>query len=146
VITGLSVQYKSLDPAVATVTVGFLRGVSPGTARIVASTTSYGVAMTDTVVYTITYPITATVNMNAPPAALSPATVHVGLGAVVTWASLAPVVGDITFDNGGTDIVGGNIPFIGPFGRMTRTFNVPGTYSYKNVATGQTGTVIVHDN
>lgn len=70
-ISGLSVDYRSLDPAVATLrrqgNPPILVPVFPGQARIVAQTTVYGVARADTLIATITLPVAAAVSINRGP-------------------------------------------------------------------------------
>ncbi len=156
-ITGLAVTFKTLDPRIALVssfgTFASVRGVSVGTVDIVVSSTSYGVTRADTVAYTVVYPRTATVNMvNSPagtPLQFNLNLVIVGVNAVVTWnnqASAAADTGNVTFDNGGENVQGGNIPVLLRGTSQARTFLAEGTYAYRNTYSGMTGTVIVRRN
>lgn len=58
-IADLAIEYTSLDPTVATINrwSGQARYLSPGQARLAVRTTAYGITKADTVVYTVTLPI-----------------------------------------------------------------------------------------
>jgi len=154
------IKYRSLNPLVATVSAtGSVSGVTKGKVKIVASTTSYGVAKSDTILYTVGNAATAQVflfgNSFTGVSPVNPATTIVGVFATVTFtksvAYSAVVTTDITFDSltsnivnisgGGTgaNIVGlANAPV-----NAQRKFMVPGTYTFKEGPLGNPGKIIV---
>lgn len=102
---GLAIEYRSLDPAIATVdpllTVTVRR---PGQVRMLARATAYGVTKADTVTFTVTWPIVQTVGILPGPGAFVPAEVRLApLGVVVWRRRLDDVIGDdpvdVTFDD-----------------------------------------------
>lgn len=152
-IPGLAVAFHSLDPTVAAFFPTRIVPRQRGTARFVATTTSYGVTAADTVTFTIVYPTRAAirmVNSATAPLSFSPNSAIVGVGAVVTWTNATGLntaeSGDVTFDNGVENIQGGHIPALARLGVASRTFLAAGTYSYKNSLNGATGTIIVREN
>lgn len=153
-ISGLAVAFESLDPTVAAFFPTRIVPRSLGTARFVATTTSYGVTAADTVVFTIVHPTRATVNITntaTAPVFFNPRSAIVGVGAVVTWnnttVSTKPEAGDVTFDSGVENVQGGHIPAIARGApAVSRTFLVAGTYNYTNTLNGATGTIIVREN
>jgi plastocyanin len=138
-IPGLNLAFSSSDTAVARV-LGFgpvmvLQPLKPGRATLVASTTAYGVALADTVQFTITMPVLQAVKIQPRQVSLGgpdqitfgSADVTVAPGGTVLWLNLSGKQVDVVFDDP-TNVVehgaincanlpeppgGGNIPAFG---------------------------------
>jgi plastocyanin len=152
-IPGVAVSVVTLDPNKLTL---FAFGGPPaaqpnalGKARVVASTTSYGITKTDTLEFTIQYGMAGNVTaynmLPTAPITFSPSAVLIGVGGTVRWFNSGNGPVGITFNNGIDHIVGGNIPSIGVFQSDTRQFTAAGTYTYTETGSGSTGTVIVRE-
>jgi hypothetical protein len=104
-MTGLTIDYRTLDPDVATITrTGGLRAPQqPGPARIIASAWVYGVTIADTATYTATLPFLHGVlvdpGRNGGPTTVAPRTVTIRPGGVVYWVSTLPDSISVTFDD-----------------------------------------------
>jgi len=91
--TQLTAQFRSLDPTVASVDqFGFVQGIRPGQARVIASATVYGITKADTVTFTIGLPILRIVSVAAnlapnatPPTIFTPSAIRVGVGSTIVW-------------------------------------------------------------
>lgn len=165
-IDGLPVFFSSADPTVATVdpVSGLVIGVRPGTVKIRASTTAYGVSMSDSVVFTITPPLIGLVVANpiipvgstTPSMQWSPGTIEVSAAGQVLFVTESTTQDiDVVFDDP-TNVTesslapsgAGNIP---PFRAlpdnggafMARAFPLPGTYTYHSTTFDTHGTIIV---
>ena len=171
-VTGLQVFYQSLDPDVAIVRspAGSIAPHRPGQVRVVASTFAYGVALADTVTFTMLLPRVHGVRFDPQPDStlrLSAQNVIIRPGGYVFWfnQSLATPV-SITFDDpsaasevpelcarygeplcGGGNIAAFNgatsatVPPL-PLAGRARRFDTPGTYTY-HTSNGLTGSVTV---
>lgn len=168
-VSGLQVQYESLDPDIILVDGrGNVRNVdAPGTARLVARTYAYGAAYADTAVITVTPPQVHGIQLSARSdgtLVLEPTEVVIRPNGYVFWSNLTEKELDIVFDDptnvadipevcatsGEAMCGGGNIaPFDGSGGLLNsargRRFPVPGVYPFHSKLTGFTGKVIVTD-
>ena len=164
-ITGLGVYFQSSDTTVATInpTTGALDGNRPGQLSIIASTTAFGVVMADTILFTITMPVSQLVAIAPPPnvngdLVFAPSTVEIAAGGEIVWANYSLTPADVVFDDS-TDVAedilicfcgSGNIaPIVGDStfgpGFSVRRFPVPGTYDYHTTAPGgASGKIIVY--
>ena len=172
-ITGLALEYASLDPDIAQVSrSGAVAALQPGEVRVVARTTAYGVTKADTMVFTVTMPIINGVLVapgpsNGPPS-VSATTVRIRPGGYVFWTNQTADSVSVSFDDpagagqiadicsgiGGAYPVhcdSGNIP---PFMSTAndffedtrgRQFMEPGSYTYRIEPLGVTGQVIVSE-
>jgi hypothetical protein len=165
-IDGVPVFFSSADPTVATVdpVSGMVLGVRPGTVKIRASTTAYGVSMSDSVIFTITPPLIGLVVANpitpvgstTPTLQWAPGTIEVSAAGHVLFVTNSTTQDiDVVFDDP-ADVAesflapsgAGNIP---PFRAlpdnggafMARAFPVPGTYTYHSTTFDTHGTIIV---
>lgn len=172
-IPSVIVRYTARDRSVLTVVpfTGALTGVSVGQSMIVASTTVYGVKMVDSVLFTIKMPSSAYVTINGPvrgpPGGFSPTVDSIGVGGSIIWTSFVVSPVDIVFDDP-TNVMAGPFPCydcsvdegnIEPFSAIweseedneyseisvSRSFPVAGTYHYRSLITGKTGTIVVVD-
>ena len=169
-ISGLQVEYGTLDPAIVQIdrrTGQIVRLYAPGTARVWARTQAYGVTMADTAVFTVTMPAVHGFEFQLQPdssLALSSRQVTVRPGGYVFWMNFTGKQTDIVFDDpesaeeipevcallGEAHCGGGDIPawdgsggtFAGVRGRR---FSTPGVYPFRSPLTGLTGRVIVTD-
>ena len=170
-IPDLRIEYESLDPDTALVhpVFGHITLSQPGTARIVARTTAYGVSRADTTVFTVTLPVINGVliqpGRRGAPATAQPSTLTVRPGGYVTWPNLTQDSVSITFDDptgataieeyctafGGEHCEGGDISnymSVSPFALVDRStrgrqFLEPGTFTWRIEPLGITGRVIV---
>jgi len=168
-VSGLEVDYRSLDPKVVelnrrTGAVSASRAL--GEARIVATAFVYGTTVADTAVFRITLPLTHTVGIAVQgdgSTALSPSEVTVQPGGYVFWMNASGTPVDVTFEDptnvaaappvicmivgdakcsGDIDAFGGesvNFPQVA----RGRHFPVAGVYEYTIMPGGYTGRVIV---
>lgn len=143
-VTGLAVYYKSSNPVAGSILSTFVRGLSKGSATIVASTIAYGVRWTDSIRYAIIYPTTATI-YDLDPATLSPATAVIGTGGTVTFSNYTSGTINITF-NDSTHVTNGNIASLGAFASQSRTFPTAGTFVFRNTLGTEVGTIYVMGN
>ena len=175
-IPDAAVSYATLDPTVAQIdpVSGLLFPVRPGHVTLIASGTVYGVTKADTLPYTIGFPITSqvTITPHVTPSGdvvngFSPASIHVGPGAIVYFLSSSATKTDITFDDP-TNVAEDDqdCPFVPAFcgagnieafaadpsdpdavvvGRARR-FRVPGTYPYRSTIFGTTGSIVVEND
>ena len=165
-IDGLPVFFSSADPTVASVdpVTGVVTGVRPGTVLIRASTTAYGVTMSDSVVFTITPPLIGLVaaNPRTPVGSTTtvlewaPGTIEVSAGGHVLFVTQSTDQDiDVVFDDpdAATESFlipsgGGNIP---PFRAVpdgggafvARMFLTPGSYDFHSTTFNTHGTIIV---
>jgi hypothetical protein len=158
-IPNLVFACTSSDSTIASVpsSCGYVLGLRPGRVRLTASTTAYGVAMADTLDFTVGRPLTVVAGLRAGMTALGSVTVATG-GVVRFWDFTGRPV-DITFADT-TNVAedpwcqcgSGNIPPFGitdPFNLAdirSRRFPVPGTYPYHSTALHASGTIIVRDD
>lgn len=172
-ITGLALDYASLDPDIAQVSrTGTVAALQPGEVRVVARTTAYGVTKADTMVFTVTLPIINGVLVapgpsNGPPS-VSATTVRIRPGGYVFWYNSTADSVSVSFDDPASagqiaDIcsgIGAAYPVhcdsgnIRPFMSTTndffedtrgRQFMEPGSYTYRIEPLGITGRVIVSE-
>lgn len=155
-IPGVAISLTLATPGIATLYAfgggaGQLQANALGQTRVVASTTSYGTTFTDTVVFSNLYGVNGTVSFSAnglpgAPVLLQPTTVVIGVGGSVTWSNYGAPAFNVTFTSGGDQVVGGDIPDIGPTDPpQRRTFPAAGTYNYKDTHSGLTGSVVVRE-
>jgi len=144
-ITTLSVKYQSLDPRIISISYGSLLGTLRGSAKLVASTTSYGVTRVDTVEYTVTYPMTAYTYVYATAPFFTNKLPIVGVGGSVSWYNYSGAPATLTFSDSTGVVGGGNIVNLAAYAGATRTFTVPGNYVVSDGA-GHTMTVGVLAN
>ena len=169
-IPGLVVEFESLDPDTGVVhpVHGHVTLLQPGTARIVARTTAYGVSMADTATFDVTLPIIAGFfiqqGRNGGPWTMTPESVTIRPGGYVSWPNLTRDSISIVFDDpsGASAIEEYCIAFGGDHcqdgdianfmhrtasnfpGRIRgRQFREPGTYTFRLEPAGLTGQVIV---
>lgn len=146
----LTVKYTSSDPAVAQVSYGYLYSQARGTTQIIASATAYGTAWADTVLYTITNPMTANmycyghVGISFGLAPFNPNMAVVGVGGTVTWRNFSqhPLV--LTFDDP-TAVPGGVLNFPTNGSSQVYTFTKAGIFTFKDDL-GDPGTIAVVEN
>lgn len=165
-IDGLPVFFSTADPTTATVdpVSGNVTGIRPGTVKIRATTTAYGVTMSDSLIYTITPPLIGLVAANpANPAGSTtqvlqwaPGTIEISAGGTVLFVTESTTQDiDVVFDDpdAATESFlapsgGGNIP---PFHAepdqggafFARMFLVPGSYDYHSTTFNTHGTIVV---
>jgi hypothetical protein len=146
-VSGLAVKYTSLNPAIFYVNGSSLIGATTGTAALIASTTSYGVAHADTLNITVTNPMVAYIycyNKANTGRDFSSATTIIGVGGTVNFYNFLGSPITITFDDP-TNITGGNIVNLATSTLAVRVFTAAGTYNFHN-QTGGTATVVVIPN
>ncbi|HEV7703860.1 MAG TPA: hypothetical protein VGO46_06180 [Gemmatimonadaceae bacterium] len=176
-VAGLHVEFRSSDPTIAFVDPlnGFVTGERAGNVLIIATATIYGASHVDTLPFAVGLPITYIVNVapskvpnSTPSTTFTPSEIHVGRGAVVSFAwvvDIRPV--DITFDDP-THVAEDTVNFFGghtgggdiappdgcksavPFASLLncikgRAFPDAGVYAYHSTLTGAAGQVIVVD-
>jgi plastocyanin len=122
---------------------GLLQTQAPGTVKVIASMNAYGVALTDTVTYRVTYATSAMVQIDSATSAFLPAGPKIQANGSVTWMNNSLIPASVTFDNP-ANVQGGNIPVIAPGESATRTFLAAGTYGYHGGTAALTGRVIVY--
>jgi plastocyanin len=151
-LSGLAISVRSLDPDIVQVYNFGLVALQAGTigqARIVASTTSYGVTKADTVLYSVQFATNSFVylfeQMPGQGVVASPSVVALGVGGSINWSNSSSGTLAITFDNNKENVQGGDIAAIPPFSGSSRTFTAAGTYNYHITPGGATGQVIVHE-
>lgn len=179
-IPGIPVYLTSSNPLVAKVIDAFagaksITTVRPGEVVLRAETWVYGVAMLDTLHFTVGYPITG--NLHSRPAGVQKENFewHYGPGASIAFinrsGNQAGEVGaggigrngvpiDIVFDDsmhvfpavpGEPSSIGGNIRGLPGDtaswwnNSVYRRFLIPGTYVYRVLPLNTTGTIIIHD-
>jgi plastocyanin len=158
-IDAIPAHFSSSDPSIATVdpVTGLVTGIRPGTVKIRASTTVYGVSFRDSVVLTVTPPLIGGVNAvertpvgsTTPVLAFDPQTLTVSAGATVIFVNQsADLMIDVVFDDPTNVLESPLIPNgagdIAPFTAIaTRAFFVPGTYTYHSTLFDTHGTIIV---
>ncbi|MCR4339461.1 MAG: hypothetical protein NUW01_06200 [Gemmatimonadaceae bacterium] len=108
-IFGLPVHFASLDRTTATIDPrsGSIAGIRPGSVRLVATTTAYGITRADTVSFRIGLPLIVDVLIRdsvllattPSPNLFTPGTVTIGTGGVVRWTNATTDSTDVTFDN-----------------------------------------------
>jgi plastocyanin len=136
-LLGLPVRFTSLDRRVATIDPwsGTITGLSIGSVSFVATTTAYGVTLSDTLPYAIGYPANVELEISYPRfgfklGSFRPDEVSIGVGGVVVWRnSTGGALVDITFDDPtnvgaapeheacvvyGAPCDAGNVPAFGP--------------------------------
>ncbi|HEY9479988.1 MAG TPA: hypothetical protein VIP79_07850, partial [Gemmatimonadaceae bacterium] len=172
-ITGLALEYESLDPEIAEVSRrGSVATRQPGEVRAVARTSAYGVTKADTMVFTVTVPVINGVLVepgpsNGPPR-VGATTVRIRPGGYVFWTNQTADSVSVSFDDPASaaqiaDIcsgIGGAYPVhcgsgnIPPFMSTTnnffedtrgRQFMEPGSYAFRIEPLGVTGLVIVSE-
>ncbi len=165
-IDGLPVFFATADPTVATVdpVAGIVTGVRPGTVKIRATTTAYGVTMSDSLVLTITPPLIGLVaaqprtpvGSSTPVLEWAPGTIEVSAGGTVLFFTQSTDKDiDVVFDDPSNVVEsflapagGGDIP---PFRAVpdqggafvARAFPVPGSYNYHSTTFDTHGTIVV---
>ena len=165
-INGLPVFFSTADPTTALVdpVTGNVTGVRPGTVMIRASTTAYGVSMSDSLMYTITPPLIGLVAANpatpvgstTPVLQWAPGSIEISAGGTVLFVTQSTTQDiDVVFNDpdAATESFlapsgGGNIaPFHaepdqgGAF--FARSFLVPGSYDYHSTTFDTHGTIVV---
>lgn len=162
-LTGLAVKYQSLDPIIATVRGTQVYATTKGVARIVATSTSYGVTHADTTHIVVTNPMTQTYTFNSPTAVtagsaplVSSGYGLIGAGGTVTWTNLGITPStSVTFLDGADSLAlpvtgalnaaGGNITTLVPYVSQSRMFTKPGRIRFKDAA-GDTASFLVIPN
>jgi plastocyanin len=146
----LAVKYTSSDPFVGQVYYGYLYAQARGTTNIIASATAYGTAWADTVLYTVTNPMTAYmycyghVGISFGLAPFNPNMAVVGVGGTVTWYNYSQLARVLTFDDP-TAVPGGVLNFPTNGSSQHYTFTKAGIYTFKDDL-GDPGTVAVVAN
>jgi hypothetical protein len=151
-VSGVSVKYQSLDDIIGIVRGTQLTANARGTTQVVAMTTSYGVALTDTITIVVSNPMTGRFSVN-PTASrfglpvLSPTLIIIGEGGIITWRYASRTgTESVTFLNDVDKIPDGDIPSLPPSpGSVTRQFPTVGSYKFQ-IAAGDTARVIVIPN
>lgn len=171
-IPNIIAYFATSDSTIATATGGELAPVRPGKVTVYATATVYGVTKSDSVAYTIGYPLLVQINIVPLPNAagkivgmFEPSHQQVGPGGVVFFGNANAPATDVTFDNPANvdqwdaecNVVplpapcgSGNIPAFagqadsntGPTVRV-RQFPVPGTYNFHSTISGSTGSIQV---
>ncbi|HEX6535945.1 MAG TPA: hypothetical protein VF041_15220 [Gemmatimonadaceae bacterium] len=165
-IFGLPAYFTTSDHSIATVdpSTGLVFAIRPGTVVIRASTTGYGVSMSDSLVLTITPPLLGLVfpAERTPPGSTTsvlvfdPPTLVVSAGATVLFAngSFDKSI-DVVFDDSANVMESpiipegsGNIPpfhadSLNTFPYVSRAFMAPGTYTYHSTLFDTHGTIVV---
>jgi hypothetical protein len=156
----LAIACETSDQTVVIVapSCGFIGTLRPGRARLIASTTAFGVTKADTIDITVGLRLTTTVALAPGNVGLGTATI--ATGGTVTWLNQTGGPADVTFDDP-TNVAedpnclcgAGNVP---PFGnadpndfaanQVSRRFPVPGTYTYHSSAVAGSGTIVVQDD
>ena len=165
-IDGLPVFFSTADPTTASVdpVTGNVTGIRPGTVLIRASTTAYGVTMSDSIIYTITAPLIGLVVANptnpvgntTQTLEWAPGSIEIGAGGSVLFVTQSTTQDiDVVFDDpdAATESFlaptgGGNIP---PFHAepdqggafFARSFPAPGSYNYHSTTFDTHGTIVV---
>lgn len=155
-IGGLRIAYESSLPKVVGYTAaGVMMPMTMGTATISASAAVYGAELEDEVTLTIGEPEVLHVNIGFFRRAdgevdtyFDPVEITIKAGQGVSWGSNNAIAATIVFEDptnvGPSPVDGksGNLGFIIPIppNRFLRTFDVPGTYEYRDAATGKTAT------
>ena len=173
-VLGLEVEYRSLEPSIVEVDRregSVFAAKQPGTVRIVARTSAFGVPYTDTATFRVTWPIVHTVQIyrgSDGKLVLSPSEVRVRTGGYVFWLNSSTTEIDVKFANvdavseiaelcavlGGPMCEGGDISAFAadsvsgnPFaGIRARRFLKPGIYEYESTLTAHRGRVVVIDD
>jgi len=144
-VTGLAIKFTSLDTRILRMNgTNTIMALRRGKAKLVVSTMSYGVARSDTVEYTVTNPMTASVgyyDRATLAQEISPLQVFVGAGGSVTFYNLTGSALSVTFADT-TGVVGGNLVNVANSSVTLRTFRVPGIYNFAN-QNGVAGSVVV---
>lgn len=152
-IKNVPVYYVSSNPKLATVNSasGQITGVSPGLVTIYATTTAYGMTLTDSTQYRITYQTSGDFYLY-PGMWYPSASVIIEPGSVVEFENYSGAPIDITFSDpaaaeasepGGAS---GNIPALATSSEVYRRFTTPGTYTFTsspNPAPVQVITIVV---
>lgn len=171
-IPNISAYFATSDSTIATIVAGGdLQPVRPGKVTVYGTATVYGVTKSDSVVYTIGYPLLVQISIlplvNAAGkivGVFEPSHQQVGPGAVVYFSNANAPATDVTFDNPANvdrydnpacnfepqACGSGNIPafaghadsITGPTVRV-RQFPVPGTYNFHSTISGATGSIQV---
>ena len=170
-IPRLNVYYESSDPAIAEVNrhTGMLTALLPGSVTVRASAMVYGVAMTDSITYTVTDPLAIVFILGEVTGGLRPQDPvrYLSPGGNVIWVNQTNTKLDVTFDDPSAVFKGngsfaafaadtsGNIASIGATPGSdpgldvlnqirVRSFPLRGTYSYRSVQVPAIrGTIIV---
>lgn len=147
----LAVKYTSSDPAVGLFSYGFLYGQARGTTSIVATATAYGTVWADTVLYTVTNPMSAAFICYAQTqiayggAPFTPNMAIVGVGGTVSWYNYSETALTLTFDDS-TAVPGGVLNLSSDDGSsQSYTFTKAGIFTFKDQL-GDVGTVAVVSN
>jgi hypothetical protein len=164
-VDGLPVFFSTADPTVATIdpVSGTVTGMRPGTVKIRATTTAYGVTMSDSLVFTITPPLIGLVaalpftpaGSTTPELRWEPGTIEVSAGATVLFFTQTPNRDlDVVFDDPAkvaesplAPSGSGDIPLFsapdenGIF--FARAFPLAGSYNYHSTTFDTHGTIIV---
>lgn len=170
-VSGLPVHFTTSEHTIATVKsgsseMGMVSAIRPGQVVIRASTTAYGVTLSDSLTLTVTNPQLAfvmtiehtPVESTTPVLAFDPPTMYVAPGATVLFANASfsmPI--DVVFDDP-TNVLAsplvpsgeGNIPAFksdsanpGTTVFIGRAFPVPGSYTYHSTLFDTHGTIVV---
>jgi hypothetical protein len=171
-ITGLAIEYESLDPDIAYVNPvsGRVGLIQPGEARVIARTTAYGITKADTTLFTVTLPMINGVlisrGKDGGPPTVSTRTLVVRPGGFVFWTTQTSDSVRVIFDDPASatridelcTAVGDMYPAhcesgdISPFSGENssiyhntrgRRFAEPGSYAYRIEPLGITGQVVV---
>jgi hypothetical protein len=152
---GLAVKYRSLDTITAAIQpqtgAAVLSGMLAGKVLVIATTTSYGVTVTDTIEYRVVNPTSITINCvgSATPFPGAPTYFPTGpyliqTGGSINFSNASGAAQSITFTTGLANVPGGNIASLSPGPPVTRTFPTAGSYRFVD-AYGNAGLVVAQD-
>jgi len=101
----VSVHFRSLKHTIADIEphTGQLKPVRRGNVTFIATTMAYGVALADTLAYTIGSSLIGGVRMKPTPGTgathFSPSEVTIGTGGIIIWENFSGIPTDVTFDD-----------------------------------------------
>jgi hypothetical protein len=102
-ISGLVIEYVSLDPAIATVDrwTGQMLAYRPGEVRMVARTAAYGVRLADTALFAVVWPVEDKIEIRPKPggAIFVPSEIRIVPYGVIAWANYLSDSADVVFED-----------------------------------------------
>jgi hypothetical protein len=139
-VFGLAIRYATSDPTHGLMMGTLFNAKSPGPVDVIASTMSYGVTYVDTLHYMVTHIKQITVQISS---SVKTYMSVIGTNGNVTWQNMLTVPVSIEFGDDAAGVGGGHIPSLSPGMIATRSFPAAGTYTWRNTAGTESGTVIV---